>query len=190
MIRVIVFMLIAMFAVPAFAQRSQVDELPNYPPKKNRVWFRNPDGSCVQCSISLVGLYSNCPQATTLLWDTQYGRAVRGGSWPSRVEDYCEKRGIPAWNITGDSTIEWLEWCGKTGRMAAIGAGSAHFQAFVWHDPVKDLWYVNNNNSPEIIDVYTRDQFKRLHYASGAWIVVLDLPPTPVQPVFTEWWKE
>jgi hypothetical protein len=182
-------LLFAIFTTVASAQDS-IKELAGFPPDEVRVWFRNPDGSCVQCANGLTGLFHNCPQATTLLWDTRYGKAVRGGSWPSRVEDYCEKRGIPAWNITGETTFDWLRWCGRNGRMAAIGAGTAHFQAFVWHDPEKDLWYVNNNNSPEIIDVYTWPQFKRLHLASGAWIVVLNLPPPAAPPKFVEWWKD
>lgn len=176
---------------PAAAQElAGLKELAGFPPSEVRVWFRNPDGSCVQCSNSLVGIWHNCPQASTLLWNTQYGPAIRGGSWPSRVEEYCEKRQIPAWNITGDATFDWLKWCGHNGRMAAIGAGSAHFQAFVWHDHEKDLWYVNNNNSPEIIDVYTWPQFKRLHLASGAWIVVFNLPPPPAAPKFIAWWDD
>ena len=180
-------LLFAIFTTIASAQDS-IKELAGFPPAEVRVWFRNPDGSCVQCANGISGLYHNCPQDTTLLWDTRYGKAVRGGSWPSRVEDYCEKRGIPAWNITGETTFDWLRWCGRNGRMAAIGAGTAHFQAFVWHDPEKDLWYVNNNNSPEIIDVYTWKQFQRLHLASGAWIVVLNLPPPPAPPKYVEWW--
>ncbi len=183
---------LALLLLPALCQAQPIElkELEGFPPSDVRVWFRNPDGSCVQCSLSLVGVYTNCPQASTLLWDTRYGKAVRGGSYPSRVEDYCEKRGIPAWNITGDVTFDWLRWCGRNGRMAAIGAGSAHFQAFVWCDPQSDTWYVNNNNSPEIIDVYTWKQFQRLHLASGAWIVVLDLPPPPAgKPLFVKWWE-
>ena len=97
-------------------------------PKDVRGWFRNPDGSCVQCSIGMCGTWNNVPEAATLLWNTEYGNAIRGGSWPSRVADYCSERGIRAFNVTGDTTFEWMEWAARTGRFAAIGAGTRHFQ--------------------------------------------------------------
>ena len=80
-------------------------------PVEVRRWYRNPDGSCVQCSIGMCGAWNNVPAATTLLWDTEYGPAVRGGSWPSRVADYCRRRGIRAYNVTGDTYLT-----GKCGR--------------------------------------------------------------------------
>lgn len=155
-----------------------------------RQWYRNPDGSCVQCSIGMCGVWQNCPQASTLLWDTSYGPAVRGGSWPSRVEDYCDKRGIPAWNVTGPDTWEWMKWAARNGRMAAIGASTAHFQTLCWHDSQSDTWYVCNNNSPQVIDKYTWEDFRRLHLASGQWVVVLNTPPPPVAPVYIPWWQQ
>ena len=148
-------------------------------PKEIREWFRNPDGSCVQCSIGMIGADQNVPAATTLLWDTEYGPRERGGSYPSRVAEYSRRRGIPIYNITGSQTIEWLEWAARNKRGAAIGAGSAHFQTLYHHDAVKDLWYVCNNNSPQRIDVYDRRGFIRLHEASGRWIVILKAPPHP-----------
>src|SRR5688572_26216760 len=54
-------------------------------PPEYRAWFRNPDGSCVQCSNGMVGMHINRPEWTFLLWDTPYGSAVRRGSWPGRV---------------------------------------------------------------------------------------------------------
>lgn len=52
-------------------------------PPEIRTWFRNPDGSCVQCSIGMCGVDQNVPEAATLLWDTEYGSRERGGSGPS-----------------------------------------------------------------------------------------------------------
>ena len=46
-------------------------------PPETRVWFRNPDGSCVQCSIGMCGVWQNVPAAYSLLWDTEYGARVR-----------------------------------------------------------------------------------------------------------------
>lgn len=155
-------------------------------PKEVRGWFRNPDGSCVQCSIGMCGVWQNVPQATTLLWDTEYGPRVRGGSNPSRVEDYCDRRQIPAYNVTGEPTFRWMKWACKSGRMAAIGAGSSHFQTLVWYDGT--TWYVCNNNSTDRIDKYTDTQFERLHLASGKWVVILKTSPPPSEPVFYKWW--
>ena len=153
-----------------------------------RSWFDNPDGSCVQCSIGMSGVQSNHMQATTLLWNTPYGKAERGGSWPARVAEYCARRGIRAWNVTGSNTFEWMKWACKTGRFAAIGAGSSHFQTLYGWDPRTNTWYVCNNNSTSRVDDYTEQGFRNLHLASGRWVVVLK-DPAPPAPHITEWWK-
>ena len=79
-------------------------------PPQVRRWFRNPDGSCVQCSIGMCGVDQNVPAAATLLWDTEYGRRERGGSGPSRVARYCRERKIRVYNVTGRNTWDWMKW--------------------------------------------------------------------------------
>jgi len=158
-------------------------------PSEIRQWFRNPDGSCVQCSIGMCGVDQNIPAAATLLWDTQYGKKERGGSYPSRVAKYCRARGIKAYNVTGKSTWEWMRWAVDTGRGGAIGAGSAHFQTLVGYDAESSEWLVCNNNSPKRIDRYSEKAFRRLHLASGQWVVILDAPPHPAIPEYSVWWK-
>lgn len=164
----------------------------NFPPDV-RGWFWNPDGSCVQCSIGMCGVWQNCPQASTLLWSTsEYGPAVRGGSYPSRVEAYSDRRKIPVYNITGDSTYDWMRWASETGRMSAIGCFSVHFQTLVWYDPTPGEprpWRVCDNNSTSKIDRYTEQEFRRHHEASGKWVVILKTPSPPATPVYVEWWK-
>lgn len=157
-------------------------------PKESRVAYRNPDGSCVQCSIGMCGIDQNDPVAALLLWDSEYGPAVRGGSHPARVRDYCERRNIRAYNITGESTIAWCKWACRNGRGAAIGAGSRHFQTLCGHDPATNTWYVCNNNSPTRIDAYTDREFRALHAASGPWIVILDRPPHAPLAEYRRWW--
>lgn len=182
-------MLIVFFVLSCGAVLAQ-DQLDLNP--KIREWFRNPDGSCVQCSIGMCGVWQNCPAATTLLWDTSYGPKVRGGSYPSRVEAYCDARKIPAYNITGESTIEWMKWSAKTGRMSAIYCTHAHFQTLFWfnidpNDPTP--WKVCNNNSPEQVDSYTQSEFKRSHLVDGApWVVILKTPSPPAYPIYVRWW--
>jgi hypothetical protein len=156
-----------------------------------REWYRNPDGSCVQCSIGMVGVHANNPAASTLLWDSDYGPAVRGGSTPSRVECYCDERGIRGWSVTGatpDDTIPWMHWAARTGRFAAIGAGTRHFQTLYGYDPTSERpWMVCNNNSPQRIDRYTEREFRQLH-AAVPWVVILEMPSSD-PPRLVAWWK-
>lgn len=157
-------------------------------PPSVRAWFRNPDGSCVQCSEGMVGVENNLPSWTTLLWDSDYGRAERGGSYPSRVAAYAKKRGMRMYNVTGD-TWPWMEWCAKTGRFAAIGAGGSHFQTLYGRDFKQGIWYVCNNNSTHKVDEYTWESFQRLHRASGEWVVIPDEPACPPPPEIVVWWQ-
>ncbi|HRE03392.1 MAG TPA: hypothetical protein PLV68_19000, partial [Ilumatobacteraceae bacterium] len=64
-----------------------------------------------------------------------------------------------------------MRWAAETGRGAAIGAGTAHFQTLMGFEPTSGTWYVCNNNSPQRIDVYDDAAFRRLHLASGQWVV-------------------
>jgi len=186
MVRSLLALLLAVtLTSPLFAQGDQVTD---FPPDV-RAWFRNPDGSCVQCSIGMCGVWQNVPAATTLLWDTDYGPRVRGGSYPSRVEAYADRRKIAIYNITGSQTWDWMKWAAKTGRMSAIGAGTAHFQTLCYYDAKTGKWYVCNNNSPTRIDEYSEAGFKRLHLSSGEWCVILKAPPPPALPRYVEWWK-
>ncbi len=155
---------------------------------ETRAWFRNPDGSCVQCSIGMAGVHCNDLNAASLLWDSPYGKAERGGSWPGRVAEYCNRRKIEAWNITGwPTTLEWMKWAARTRRFCAIGAGGNHFQTEYGYDPQTGTWYVCNNNSTHRIDEYTEEEFKRLHLASGPWIVVLKASRSE-PPELVQWW--
>jgi len=146
--------------------------------------YRNPDGSCVQCSIGMVGVWMNQPAAANLLWDSDYGPKVRGGSGPSRVKKYCNARNIPVWNITGHQTIEWMEWAAKNRRFAAIGAGGNHFQTLVGMSDDRQTFYVLNNNSPHKVTAYSRSAFIALHKRSGHWCVIIKGPaPMPTHEI-------
>jgi len=193
--------LLAASIVIAGAAGSHAEDRPDTRPQhltsmqlsaETRGWYRNPDGSCVQCSIGMAGCHCNDINAASLLWDTDYGPAIRGGSWPSRVEQYCDARGIKAWSVTGatiDETMPWIEWAARTGRFAAIGAGRAHFQTLYGYDPSSPRpWMVCNNNSPGRIDRYDDREFRALHAASGPWVVILQRPSSD-PPAFSRWWK-
>ncbi len=157
-------------------------------PQRYLQWYENPDGSCVQCSIGMCGLDQNVPQASTLLWDSEYGPAERGGSYPSRVTRYADKRGMRIYNVTGTPTWDWMTWACANGRGAAIGAGSSHFQTLVGHDPASRTWFVVNNNGDQHVQPYDDAAFRRLHLASGQWCVILDYPPAPAMPHIAAWW--
>lgn len=162
-------------------------------PAAYRRWFANPDGSCVQCSLAMVGMWINRPAWTFLLWDTPYGPAERGGSGPSRVARYASARGMRLFNVTGhgyEDTRPWMLWAARTGRFAAIGAGRAHFQTLYGYDPQDERpWKVCNNNTPGRIDAYREEEFRQLHLASGPWVVVPDEPPAPLPPRIVPWWE-
>ena len=157
-------------------------------PAEIRGWYRNPDGSCVQCSIGMCGIWQRQPAAAALLWDSDYGPRVRGGSGPSRVESYCETRRIPVYNVTGSNTFEWMKWAARTRRFAAIGAGRVHFQTLYGWDPTANKWHVCNNNSTSKVDEYTWSEFRSLHLSSGQWVVILDAPPPAPVPQYARWW--
>lgn len=157
-------------------------------PREVRAWYRNPDGSCVQCSNGMIGIWVHCDPMAALLWSTEFGPAVRGGSNPDRVARYCNSRGIKVWNVTGESTFAWMAWSCRNGRGSAIGAGTKHFQTLVGHNPRSGQWAVCNNNSTNRIDVYSDAGFRRLHLASGRWCVVPDYSPGIVPPVYARYW--
>jgi len=180
-------------ASAAFGQSPRPDRTPKTSQAmqlepETRAWFRNPDGSCVQCSIGMAGVHCNDRNAASLLWDTEFGKAQRGGSYPSRVAAYCSARGIKAYNVTGwPVTKEWMKWAADTGRFAAIGAGGSHFQTLYGYDKEKQRWLVCNNNSTHRIDEYTDAEFDRLHLASGAWVVILHASSSE-NPKMVQWW--
>jgi hypothetical protein len=152
--------------------------------------FKNPDGSCVQCSNGMCGTAMNVPEFASLLEDSEYGKAVRGGSGPSRVAAYAKARGVRIWNITGPTTFEWMRWAAATGRPCAIGAGHNHFQTLKGYDPRRHVWLVVNNNGSQRTQEYDEQAFRSLHLASGHWIVILDYPPEPATPVVRPWWDQ
>lgn len=182
-----------LLASPGFAQ----DQVTDFPPEV-AAWYVNQDGSCVQCSLGHCGVWQNNPSFANLLWDTQYGPRVRGGSYPSRVEAYANKREVPIYNVTGKPTYEWMKWAAKTGRMCAIGCYSSHFQTLLYYNPdpadpkpwkVKNNWGVSGGNSVKSHNEFTESEFKREHERSGKWIVIIQGPPPPVKPQYVAWWQ-
>jgi hypothetical protein len=166
-------------------------------PGEVSTWFVNTDGSCVQCSISNCGVWQNCPQASTLLFNSDYGSRQHGGSGPGRVEAYSDKRQIPVYNVTGNNyedTRPWMIWASRTGRMAAIGCFGSHFQTELYHsdDPNDPKPWKVRNNWRGITDTYyqwTEDEFKKFHMQSGPWVVVLKTPPPPPAGAqYVQWW--
>ena len=173
------------------AQSADWDREAYLVPAEQRARFRNPDGSCVQCSIAIAGVHHANLNAEMLLWKSEFGPAQRGGSGPSRVESYAKARGLQVYNIT-DNTMPWIEWALSTGRYAAIGFDSNHFQTAVGMEPDRSIFYVVDNNSTHKVQIVTRQDFIRRHRASGEWCVIPKgpAPPAWVGPQFKEWWKD
>lgn len=162
-------------------------------PESTQAWFRNPDGSCVQCSNGMIGAQRGDYAQATLLFDTDFGSAERGGAGPDRVARYCRQRGIQIYNVTGRGfadTQPWIDWAAKTGRFAAVGCFSRHFQTLWGRDFDRDLYYVQNNWDGTFGRPYEYSpaEFQRQHEASGAWVVIPVGPPMAVRPVYRQWW--
>lgn len=192
--------LLLTFALLLVAAPTAAQDQMNFPP--DEAWrfrnFTNP-GSCVQCSVGMCGWWQNVPQASYLLYDTdEYGPAVYHGSNPSRVTAYCDRRNIPAYNVTGSTTYDWMKWASRNGRMCAIGCYSSHFQTLLWWNPdpadarpwkVKNNWMVTGTNSVRSFNEFSDSEFRRHHESSGKWVVILKAPPPPVKPKYISWWK-
>ena len=114
--RLAAMLLICAGSLGALHSAGAQDDLAVDLPEEIRRWFRNPDGSCVQCSIGMCGVDQNVPAAATLLWDTEFGPRERGGSYPSRVAAYSQRRGIRIYNVTGQNTWDGMKWAAATGR--------------------------------------------------------------------------
>ena len=186
---ILIIVAVALLSVVMAASASAEDDLDVLAvdiPVEQRTRFRNSDGSCVQCSIGMVGVHMNLPAAEMLLWTSEYGPRVRGGSGPSRVRAYCNDRNIPAYNITGN-TLPWIEWALKTGRGCAIQWGGNHMVTAVGISTDGRRFAVCDNNSPQRVDWYSREEFTRRHYP---WVVVLWGPaPANQPPAYYPWWK-
>lgn len=159
---------------------------------EQRGWYVNPDGSCVQCSIGMIGTANADLNWATVLFDSAYGKAERGGSGPSRVASYAHRRGMKAWNVTGSKTKEWMIWAANTRRFGAIGFFSAHFQTLYGYDPDAREWWVCNNWYAQPADCkvtkYSDSEFVRLHHQSGEWVVIPE-KPAPLPPKYVTNWK-
>ncbi len=147
----------------------------------------------------MCGLHQNVHAATYALYTTnEYGKAWRGGCYPSRMEAFADARGIPIYNVTGDSTYEWMKWASRTGRMCAIGCFSAHFQTLLWWNPdpadpkpwkIKNNWGVEGKYNVRNWYALSDAEFRRQHEASGKWVVILKGPPPPLKPQYVAWWR-
>jgi hypothetical protein len=197
------FALLALFSMASFAVAQQPanlswddPKLSLHVPQEILQKFRNPDGSCVQCSNSMTGTDQNVPEFAYLLWKSDYGPPVRGGSYPSRVAGYAKDRNVRIYNVTGSQTFDWMRWACANGRGCAIGAGRSHFQTLVGYDDkntatkADDSWYVVNNNGDQKIQEYGESAFRKLHLDSGPWVVILDYPPAPAPAKAREWWQK
>jgi len=162
-------------------------------PLKLRQTMRNTTspGSCVQFSLQGCGHAVSHRGAQTLPWRSEFGPPIHGGSGPSRVRRYAVQRDIPIWNVTGSATYDWCLWAVRNHRVAGLGFGSNHFQLLVGAD--RRGWTVLDNNppGPKTTQYYNDRQFRKMHAASGHWVVIIARPPPPQSPNYSnQWWKE
>lgn len=138
-------------------------------------------GSCVQASLSMCGAHHAVPQAESLLVDSPYGPAELGGSYPSRVAEYAQRRGMAIYNVEGSETIEWIQWALMRGCYVAITYGQAHMITAVGMDREGGAWFeIVDNNYPGEVRRVDRATFIREHRIfGGGWCVILDGPGPP-----------
>jgi hypothetical protein len=149
---------------------------------KNIPHPQNGQGSCVQASLSMVGLHQNVPAAECLLRsDPEYGPPELGGSYPSRVAAYAARRGMAIYNVEGSDTLQWIDWALRNGRYAAITYGRAHMIIATGMTPDGSRYQIVDNNYPTEPRWVSRDVFVREHRGyAGGWTVILDTPaPLP-----------
>jgi len=169
----------------AWDQRDEV-------PADIRARYRNPDGSCVYCSIGMMGAAAGNPNMASILWSSEYGPACRGGSYPDRVKGDFDSRGLDAWHVEGGNTRPWLEWCWRNGRSAAVTLTPSHMQWMCGANESRSVIYVVDNNSPRQVDEWSVGSFMRQHQAhDGGWMVIAKGPrPAPWEgPKRIAWWK-
>jgi hypothetical protein len=141
----------------------------------------------------MAGVACNLQAAENLLWQSPYGPPIRGGSSPSRVKAYCDARRLPAWNVTGPDSMQWVEWALRNGRPCGILWGQNHMITAVGYSgqsiTKQSYIAVCDNNSPQRIDWYAYDDFKRRHNAwGGGWVVIFQTPPPPGKAPLVAWW--
>lgn len=162
------------------------------PPEVRKNYQNYGSGSCVYMSIGMNGRWLNNSNAASCPWNSDYGPENVGGASPGNVASMAKERNLSLYNVTAnnyETMREWFIWAVKTGRYAAIGAGSRHYQTLYGYDDKKKIWYVCNNNSTHKIDEYTEEGFRRLHEASGYWAVFLIGPATPAVADYVPWYK-
>lgn len=182
-------MLLALTAV-AFAALSALDQSM---PEAQRVRYRNPDGSCVWCSIGMTGVQAANANAASILWNSEYGPAERRGAWPERVAEAARKRGLPIYNVQGQATEPWLDWALATGRWAGVTYWQAHMVAAAGMSEDGRTIRICDNNSPWKFQDMPREVFYQRHRVhGGGWAVILQgPPPIPwIAPPQIAWWSQ
>lgn len=150
-----------------------------------RLAYLNLDGSCVLDSLGIGGIHANDPKAAYLPFPSPYGPPERGGADPERIAHICNARGIKAWNVTGQPTIDMARWAVATNRACAIGFDYQHFQTVWGYDSKRKIWLICDNRCPEKISEYSEARFEEMHNRVR-WVVVLDRP-MPRIPCYQDW---
>jgi len=168
-------LLLCVVAVPLHAQHDFFMPRQQFERFKNRADPTNGEGSCVQASMSMAGAHHGVAPAEYLLHGhPKYGPAVLGGSWPDRVERYCEERRIPVYNVEGSQSVDWIDWALQRGCYAVITYGHAHMIVAVGISEDGRWYYICDNNYPGEIRKVSRSTFVSEHRSfSGGWCVIL-----------------
>lgn len=156
-------------------------------------------GSCVWCSIGMVGVDANNPAAEMLHFDSQYGKAMQGGATSNEAAAACRDRNIDAMVLHGSSSLETIDAALDSGRAVGItwtphyrSGSPAHFITALGRTADGATYYVCDNRWPEKISSYTRAEFVSNYGLDRGWCVIIKGPkPLPWRaPPVLEWWHK
>jgi hypothetical protein len=146
--------------------------------RPNNVGGRDGAGLCVFTSIQYAAWWQCEPRLKDF---QQKMRAEPGGGYPQKVDAMIAKHGSGAQYIQyqgSDPSV--IEMALKTGRVPCITWGGNHMLNCVHLDPQRAG--IVDNNAPDKVSWYPREQFlSKWRQGGGGWVVVL-LNPPPAPP--------
>jgi hypothetical protein len=135
-------------------------------------------GSCVYASLCIVLDWQHRSDLSNRLRHNYSGAASQGD-----LIRACESLGINyAYTIKGDP--EFLEWCDRTNRGAAIFYFNNHavtFAGYITRDKQKYAWLIDNNAPSKYIEV-PKNQFIAEWKKYGGFALTSVYSPSPPKP--------
>ncbi len=144
---------------------------------------KNGTGCCVWASGQMMSDWHDFKPFAAILSD-------RLGGATNRDVEAAFKRKAPGFRdyvqAQGKDSIELIDWCAKTGRIACVTWGASHMVIQVHLDPEgmqEPRAAVIDNNQPGKWIWMPRAEYIAKHKQGGAWSYALITPPPPPIPI-------